>query len=332
MARASYSGLHPVDNILSNVLNEAIPSDMQLIADKVFEPVQVTERSGTILSEESRSFMGEPGADSRRAPGASRQELSHFNRSSTTFKCEIHSFADSIAMEDIEDSQYPMSEEMRSARRVQRALLLAQEKRAADALFDTANFTTATPAAGSKFNEAAGEPLSYIHEQMDVLRASNHGIMPDTMVLGYSVFRELARSPEVRSFVGNSSSGIASGLRILPNQDVLDVLKSVFQLQHVYVGEARRETAVAGATSSEAQIWEGETIGLYLMRGAMPEAKVSGNVKVMPVCGLDLRFKDYVAGQYDSLDRVRRHVYGEHVQQFKILDYTRGLLLTNTLA
>jgi hypothetical protein len=329
MARASYSGLHPVDNILSNVLNEAIPSDMQLIAGQVFEPVQVTERSGTILSEESRSFMGEPGADSRRAPGASRQELSHFNRSSTTFKCEIHSFADSIAMEDIEDSQYPMSEEMRSARRVQRALLLAQEKRAADALFDTANFTTATPA--TKFDAAGGEPLSYIHEQMDVLRASNHGIMPDTMVLGYSVFRELARNPEVRSFVGNSSSGIASGLRILPNQDVLDVLKSVFQLQHVYVGEARRETAVAGATSSEAQIWEGETIGLYLMRGAMPEAKVSGNVKVMPVCGLDLRYKDYVAGQYDSLDRVRRHVYGEHVQQFQILDYTRGLLLTDTL-
>lgn len=329
MARASYSGLHPVDNILSNVLNEAIPSDMQLIAGQVFEPVQVTERSGTILSEESRSFMGEPGADSRRAPGASRQELSHFNRSSTTFKCEIHSFSDSIAMEDIEDSQYPMSEEMRSARRVQRALLLAQEKRAADALFDTVNFTTATPA--TKFDAAGGEPLSYIHEQMDVLRASNHGIMPDTMVLGYSVFRELARNPEVRSFVGNSSSGIASGLRILPNQDVIEVLKSVFQLQHVYVGEARRETAVAGATSSEAQIWDGETIGLYLMRGAMPEAKVSGNVKVMPVCGLDLRYKDYVAGQYDSLDRVRRHVYGEHVQQFKILDYTRGLLLTDTL-
>ena len=330
MARASYSGLHPVDNILSNVLNEAIPSDMQLIAGQVFEPVQVTERSGTILSEESRSFMGEPGADSRRAPGASRQELSHFNRSSTTFKCEIHSFADSIAMEDIEDSQYPMSEEMRSARRVQRALLLAQEKRAADALFDTASFTTATP--GTKFNQAGGEPLTYIHEQMDVLRATNHGIMPDTMVLGYDVFRELARNPEVRSFVGNSGNGIASGLRILPNQDVIEVLKSVFQLQHVYVGEARRETAVAGATSSEAQIWEGETIGLYLMRGAMPEAKVSGNVKVMPVCGLDLRYKDYVAGQYDSLDRVRRHVYGEHVQQYKILDYTRGLLLTNTLA
>jgi len=329
MARPSYSGLHPVDNILSSVLNEAIPSDMQLIADKVFEPVQVTERSGTILSEESRSFMGEPGADSRRAPGASRQELSHFNRSSTTFKCEIHSFADSIAMEDIEDSQYPMSEEMRSARRVQRALLLAQEKRAADALFDTVSFTTATPA--TKFDAAGGEPLSYIHEQMDVLRATNHGIMPDTMVLGYNVFRELARNPEVRSFVGNSGNGIASGLRILPNQDVIEVLKSVFQLQHVYVGEARRETAVAGATSSEAQIWEGETIGLYLMRGAMPEAKVSGNVKVMPVCGLDLRYKDYVAGQYDSLDRVRRHVYGEHVQQFKILDYNRGLLLTDCL-
>ena len=38
-------------------------------------------------------------------------------------------------MEDIEDSQYPGTEEARSARKVRRALMLAQEKRCADLLF-----------------------------------------------------------------------------------------------------------------------------------------------------------------------------------------------------
>ena len=58
---SSYSNLHPVDQILTNLVIEAVPSDDQLIADKVFEPIVVPERSGTILLEETRNFMGAGG-------------------------------------------------------------------------------------------------------------------------------------------------------------------------------------------------------------------------------------------------------------------------------
>lgn len=330
MARPSYSNLHPVDQILTNIVAEAIPSDSQLIAGRVMEQVDVPERSGTLLIEETRSFMGAPEADSRRAPGASRQSLSSFNRSSLTFKAEIHSFEDSIAMEDIEDSQYPGSEEERSARKVRRALLLAQEKRCADLLFSTSEFTNNTTP-GTKFDAAGAEPLSFLHEQLDVLRAANHGIVADTMVLGYDVFRALARNPEIRSFVGDSSAGIASGNRILANDAVIEVLRSVLNIPNVFVGSARRETAIPGAASSEANIWDGETIGLYIMRGSDAVAQKSGGVKAMPVAALNMMYKGLQAGQYDSLDLVRRHVWGEHVQLFKKVDADRGRLLTNCL-
>ena len=330
MARPSYSNLHPVDQILTNIVAEAIPSDSQLIAGRVMEQVDVPERSGTLLVEETRSFMGAPEADSRRAPGASRQSLSSFNRSSLTFKAEIHSFEDSIAMEDIEDSQYPGSEEERSARKVRRALLLAQEKRCADLLFSTTEFTNNTTP-GTKFDAAGAEPLSFLHEQLDVLRAANHGIVADTMVLGYDVFRALARNPEIRSFVGDASNGIASGNRILANDAVIEVLRSVLNIPNVFVGSARRETAIPGATSSEANIWNGETIGLYIMRGSDAVSQKSGGVKAMPVAALNMQYKGLQAGQYDSLDLVRRHVWGEHVQLFKKVDATRGLLIDDCL-
>ena len=48
---SSYSNIHPVDEILSSLVVEAVPSDSQLIADQVFETVKVPERSGTILLE-----------------------------------------------------------------------------------------------------------------------------------------------------------------------------------------------------------------------------------------------------------------------------------------
>jgi hypothetical protein len=328
MARPSYSNLHPVDQILTGIVSEAVPSDSQLIADRVMERVDIPERSGTLLVETTRSFMGAPEADSRRAPGAGRQSLSSFNRSSLTFKAEIHSFEDSIAMEDIEDSQYPGTEEARSARKVRRALLLAQEKRCADLLFGS-SFTSATP--GTKFDAAGAEPLTYIHQQLDTLRATNHGISADTIVLGYNVFRALARNPEIRSFVGDASAGIASGNRILADSAVLEVLRSVLAVPNVYVGSARRETAIPGATSSEADIWNTETIGLYILRGSDAIAQKSGGVKAMPVAALNLEYKGLQAGQYDSLDLVRRHVWGEHVNQFKLVEADRGLRLTDCL-
>jgi hypothetical protein len=335
MARPSYSNLHPVDQILTNIVAEAIPSDSQLIAGRVMEQVDVPERSGTLLVEETRSFMGAPEADSRRSPGASRQSLSSFNRSSLTFKAEIHSFEDSIAMEDIEDSQYPGSEEERSARKVRRALLLAQEKRCADLLFSTTEFSENNIQPTTKFDAAGAEPLSFLHEQLDTLRAANHGIVADTMILGYDVFRALARNPEIRSFVsvGDAAQGIgiASGNRILANEAVIEVLRSVLNIPNVFVGSARRETAIPGATSSEANIWNGETIGLYIMRGSDAVSQKSGGVKAMPVAALNMMYKGLQAGQYDSLDLVRRHVWGEHVQLFKKVDATRGLLIDDCL-
>ena len=36
---SSYSNLHPVDEILSSLVIEAVPSDNQLIADALFETV-----------------------------------------------------------------------------------------------------------------------------------------------------------------------------------------------------------------------------------------------------------------------------------------------------
>lgn len=330
MARPSYSNLHPVDQILTGIVSEAVPSDSQLIADRVMERVDIPERSGTLLVETTRSFMGAPEADSRRAPGAGRQSLSSFNRSSLTFKAEIHSFEDSIAMEDIEDSQYPGTEEARSARKVRRALLLAQEKRCADLMFSTAQFTNNTTP-GTKFDAAGAEPLSFLHQELDTLRAANHGIVADTIVLGYDVFRALARNPEIRSFVGDSGQGIASGNRILADSAVLEVLRSVLAVPNVYVGSARRETAIPGATSTEADIWNTETIGLYILRGSDAIAQKSGGVKAMPVAALNMEYKGLQAGQYDSLDLVRRHVWGEHVQQFKLVDAARGRLLTNCL-
>jgi len=326
---SSYSNLHPVDQILTNLVVEAVPSDDQLIADKVFEPIVVPERSGTILLEETRNFMGAgAGLDLERAPGSSRATIGGFDRTSQTFKAKIYAASDSIAMEDIFDSQYPGSEEQRLARKVARVMKLAREKRAADLLFDATSFNTS--AASATFDATGAEPLTELHQLKDTVFEAAHGINPDTLIFGRKTFRALARNPEVRGYVGTYAQGFASGNLILSDEAVIEVLRSVLGIPNIYVGAARQDTAVPGATSSEGYIWGGDKLFMGILRGADAIVQKSGNVKGMPVAALNFQFGSMVAGQYDSLDKTRRYVYAEEVSQYKAIDSTLGHVLTGT--
>lgn len=331
---SSYSNLHPVDEILSSLVVEAVPSDSQLIADQCFESIKIPERSGTLLLEETRNFMGAgAGLDLERAPGAARVSIGGFDRSSTTFKAKLYSATDSIAMEDIIDSQYPGSEEARLAKKVARVMKLAKEKRAADLLFNGSNFNTATSTAqfGGKFNAAGAEPLTYLHELKDTLFGNAHGINPDSLVLGREVFRALARNPEVRGYVGDSSAGIAAGNRILSDEAVKAVLRDILGISNILVGEARQDVAIPGAASSEGYIWTADTIFMGILHGSDAIVQKSGGVKAMPVAALNFEFSGMVAGQYDSLDRTRRTVYAEESHIFQAIDADLGFVLTDCL-
>jgi len=331
---SSYSNLHPVDQILTSLVQEAIPSDDQLIADKLFETIKVPERSGTLLLEETRNFMGAgAGLDLERAPGASRASIGGFDRSSQTFMAKIYAATDSIAMEDIFDSQYPGSEEERIAKKVARVVKLAREKRAADLLFGTANFNndSSTNEFGGKFNAAGSEPLAYLHELKDTVFEAAHGINPDSLVMGRQLFRELARNPEVRGFAGTIGSGFASGNRVLNDEVVINVLRDVLGIPNIFVGQARQDTAVPGATSSESYIWTGDSLFMGILKGSDAIVQKSGNVKGMPVAALNLSYNDMVAGQYDSLDKTRRYVYAEEVGVFHAVDSTLGRIITDCL-
>jgi hypothetical protein len=329
---SSYSNLHPVDQILTSLVVEAVPSDDQLIADKCMETITVPERSGTLLLEETRNFMGAgAGLDLERAPGASRTSIGGFDRSSQTFKAKIYAAQDSIAMEDIFDSQYPGSEEQRIAKKVARVMKLAREKRAADILFDSTAFNTSTPA--TKFDAAGAEPLTFLHELKDTVFEAAHGINPDSLIFGRKVFRELARNPEVRGYLslGATPNGVASGNRILNDEAVLQVLRDILGIPNILVGQARQDNAVPGAASDEAYIWNNETIFMGILRGSDAIVQKSGNVKGMPVAALNFQFGSMVAGQYDSLDKTRRYVYAEEVNQFKAIDSTLGHVVTDCL-
>ena len=92
-----------------------------------------------------------------------------------------------------------------------------------------------------------------------------------------------------------------------------------------------KKTAVPGATSSEGYIWTGDAIFMGIMKGSDAIVSKSGNVKAMPTAALDFEFKGMQAGQYDSLDMVRRYVWAEQINQFSKVDENFAYLVTDCL-
>jgi len=213
---------------------------------------------------------------------------------------------------------------------------LAKEKRAADLLFGTANFNNDTAANefGGQFDAVGSTPLSDLYDLKNTVFEAAHGIAPDTLVLGHKVFRTLAKNPEVRGYLevgGTNTVGVAAGSRILNNQSVIQILRDVLGIPNIYVGAARQDTAVPGATSDESYIWDGETIFMGILKGSDAIVQKSGNVKGMPTAALNLEYGGMIAGQYDSLDRTRRYVYAEEVHNFKLIDASLGYVITDCL-
>lgn len=337
MPMSSYKKLHPVDQILTNLAVEAIPSDGQLIADKCLEQIPVTDRSGTILLEDTRNFMGDPSVSAKRASGADRQLISNFDSSSTSFKCDIYGLEDVFALQDVKDSQLPRNYEERSAKKVGRALKIDREKRASDLLFGASNWGSYTStlanlgngSAGTAWSSSSAQPLKDLDVLKDVVRANSHGIKPDTLILGYGAIRALGRNPEVRG-IFYETSGATVGERIMAEEQVVAVLKSVLRIQNIFVGEARYETALPGATSSEADIWTPSTVFMGILRGSDAVEQVNG-VSLQPVAAVDLVYQGIEAGTFDSINRIRRHVYAEHIHQQKILAQNYGFVLTTCI-
>ena len=345
---SSLSALRPVNEILSQLAVEAGSTlNEQLIADKVFEKIQLDEGqfTGTILVENSRNYMGAGGADVnfKRAAGAARARLDGFDFTTLTFQTEAHGLEAAIAYEDLVSSQYPIDMKEREIRRITRALLLEREVNAANLLFGTSNWTgynntlstfnssVNTDANGTQWNSSGAEPLIDLFALADTVRANSHGIMPDTLVMGHRCFRALQSSPDVLGLVGTFGSGLSNaGRRIVSQPAAIEVLKEQLGIPNIFVGTARRETANPYQTSSEAQIWTDDSIFCGIMRGS--DAVVNrGQVKAAPLAAVCLENFGMKSGEEPYKD-IRTDVWVEHRYQDKVLSSNYGYLLTDILA
>lgn len=334
----SYAQLHPVNDIITAVLFESAQDD-PYIADELLPPVDVSAigRTGTLMIENPRNYLGDPDISDLRAPGADRQHIQTHVRTTTTFACEIRGLEHRIPSENINDSQFPGEEEMRQALILQSVLFSKKETRAANFFFSGAPVWATVAAAAIvgggavRWNAADSTPLVDLDAVQDTVRTNYNGVMGSDLVLPHDTANAIRRNLEVRGYQGAVAAGLAAGGDRVMSTEAMTavVLRQVQGLRRVHIFDKVTNTAKKGSAIAVGEIATDQAwIGTLDPSGV---ARSQNGVRVSRTAGLALSSMPWVSGTYQTPGDTNRAVWMEQHIDYVAIDLTGGMRITDTL-
>ena len=188
--------------------------------------------------------------DTDRAPGAG------YNRSDFQFTTDSFATKEHGAEEPVDDREAAMyanyfDQEAMAAVRARDIVLRNFEVRVSAAVF---NATTWTPTSLTNEWDDATNATPITDIEAAIVRGRTNGVMLDTLVVSWSSFRNLRNCDQVISRIQSAGAGD----RTEPSDITAAKLAQVFDLRQVLVGDAQKQTAAEGQTSSLGDVWSNE--------------------------------------------------------------------------
>jgi hypothetical protein len=192
--------------------------------------------------------------ETARAPGAG------YSRSKFTFLPESYATKENGAEEPVDDREAKMyvdyfDAELMATARAYSAVLVNQERRVAEALFNPTTYAGAsryldTTIPWTKATYSTSEPIDDVQFGADQLYA-NTGLYANALICNRFVFRNLKRSQQIIDALVAQGAGDRATLRNLTKAQVAEAL----DLDMIIVAEGSRNTAAEGLAASVGQIW-----------------------------------------------------------------------------
>lgn len=173
-----------------------------------------------------------------------------------TFNCEEYGWEEPV--DDTEASLYRRffdAEEVATIRATDQ-LLRNQEKRIADAMFNTGNFSNS--AITNEWDDLANAtPKADVDGAIDAMRTAA-GVVPNVIVMTYTVFKNVLVTTELKTYLQYTSPHLLQGIDAQK-----ETLARYFGVDRVLVGNALYDSAAQGAAFSLADIWSNEYVGFF---------------------------------------------------------------------
>lgn len=250
MPQPTSSDVH-VDAILTNISVAYIQEQGNFIANRVFPSVPVEKQSDKYFKYTKGDWFRDEAQ--LRAP-STESAGSGYSLSTDTYSTAVYAFHKDVDDQVRANADSPINPDRDATTFVTQRMLLRQEIDWNTNYFTTGIWDT-DKTGGVNFtqwsNYTSSDPIEDIEAGKSTI-LTNTGFMPNTLVLGYDVFRQLRHHPDIVDRIKYTSSEVpAEG-----------ILARLFGIDRVLVTRAIKNSGAEGAANSFAQV-HGKNAALY---------------------------------------------------------------------
>ena len=242
-----------VDAVLSNISVAYMQAQEHFIASKVFPIVPVNKQTDKYYTYTKNDWFRDEAA--RRAD-ATESAGSGYGISTASYSCDVFALHKDIGSQARGNADAGLDLDRDATQFVTQRLMLRQEIQWATDYFATSVW--ATDKVGTtdyvKWSDyTASDPITDIETGKQTILAST-GFLPNTLVIGYNVWRYLKHHPDiVDRFKYTSAESITT-----------DMVAKLFEIERILVAKAVKATNVEGETAVMAMVQGSDALLCYV--------------------------------------------------------------------
>lgn len=231
-----------VDRPLTNISVAYIQEQEHFIATKVFPLLPVDKKSDKYYTYTQADWFRDearPRADTTESAG------SGYGMSTADYNCNIYAIHKDVGDQVVANSDNPLNPFADAARFTTQKMLLKQEADWVSKYFATSLWGT-DKTGGTHFtqwnNYATSDPIEDIEAGKEQI-LNDTGFMPNTLVLGYQVFRKLKHHPDIVDRMKYTTPVVNSTVDTT-------LLANMFGVDRVMVAKSIKNAAIENATDN----------------------------------------------------------------------------------
>lgn len=244
MPQPTLSQVH-IDAPLTNISIAYMQSQDNFIANQVFPVVPVDKKSDKFFVYTKNDWFRD---EAQRRADATESAGSGYNLTTDSYSADVWAFHKDVGDQTRANSDTPLVPDREATEFVTSRLLLRQEVQFVSDFVKTGVWGTdwagvsGTPST-NEFKQwsdfANSDPIEDIEAGKETILSST-GFMPNTLVLGYQVYRKLRNHPDLVDRIKYTSS----------NTITTDIMARLFDVERVLVAKAVKATNNEGATGA----------------------------------------------------------------------------------
>jgi hypothetical protein len=225
-----------VDAILTNISVAYMQQQANFIASRVFPIVPVSKQSDKFFTYTKNDWFRD---EAQRRADATESAGGGYGLSTDTYHADVFAFHKDIGDQTRANADAPIQVDREAAEFVTMRLLLKMETQFVSSFFTTGVWGTDSTPSNLWSDYTSSDPLGDVEDGKRAI-LSTTGFEPNTLVLGYDVFRSLKNHPDLVDRIKyTSSQTLTEGL-----------MASLFDIPRVMVAKAVKATNNEGATQA----------------------------------------------------------------------------------